>query len=142
MLQVKEKVNDNFINLEAGINLCQNISYRIGNWSLSTRFILTVWCTFVYSFHLIALCVLLIRYHKLLLYLGISPAACKNLKVQQFCKTVSGFSLEYKVMRERILYQRALQTKKAREKQQRSQQQRKAIVDVCIYSLFLTTSEY
>ena len=70
------------------------------------------------------------RYHKLLLYLGISTMACKDLKAQTFCKILAEFALEYKITREKIILQEAINAKKAKEKQRQQQIKKKIVVDV------------
>ncbi|EDO36709.1 predicted protein [Nematostella vectensis] len=51
------------------------------------------------------------RFRKMLLYLGVSASITKKTKVNEFCKIISEFSLEYRTTRERVREQ-----KKKREK--------------------------
>ncbi|XP_034020600.1 FH1/FH2 domain-containing protein 1 [Thalassophryne amazonica] len=46
------------------------------------------------------------RYHSFLLFLGYSRAMVRATKAEDFCKTISNFSLEYRSMRQAILLQR------------------------------------
>lgn len=73
---------------------------------------------------------IVIRYHKLLLYLGIPTGGCRDLKAQTFCKTLAEFALEYKITREKIILQEAIMAKK--EKQRQQQVKKKITVDVSI----------
>lgn len=87
-------------------------------------------CVYVYTVSgmFLSIC----RYHKLLLYLGITATGCKDLKIQKFCKVLADFSLEYKTTREKILAVHASNVKKAKDQQTRLQMQKKKIsaVDV------------
>uniref|UniRef100_A0A667WMZ5 FH2 domain-containing protein n=1 Tax=Myripristis murdjan TaxID=586833 RepID=A0A667WMZ5_9TELE len=46
------------------------------------------------------------RFHSFLLFLGYSKAMVRDTKAEDFCKTVSNFSLEYRATRQAILQQR------------------------------------
>ncbi|XP_053716072.1 FH1/FH2 domain-containing protein 1 isoform X2 [Synchiropus splendidus] len=46
------------------------------------------------------------RYHSFLLFLGYSPALVRVTKAEDFCRTISNFSLEFRTMREAIVLQR------------------------------------
>ncbi|KXJ05060.1 FH1/FH2 domain-containing protein 3, partial [Exaiptasia diaphana] len=46
------------------------------------------------------------RFRKMLLYLGVSPSLTKRTKVNEFCKIISEFSLEYRTTREKVLEQK------------------------------------
>lgn len=46
------------------------------------------------------------RFHSFLLFLGYSRAMVRDTKAEDFCKTISNFSLEYRTMRQAILLQR------------------------------------
>lgn len=82
---------------------------------------------------------LLCRYTKLLLYFGLTPVACKDFKVQTFCKILAEFSLDYKTTKEKLHAQREQALMKAKEKQKllKQQQQKKlAAVDVSLFPGF------
>ena len=63
--------------------------------------------------------------------MGYSADAAKEVKVTQFCKAISEFSLEYKTMREKLMLQRA---KKIKEKE-RKKTRGKMIVEVSLLLL-------
>uniref|UniRef100_A0A3B4H050 FH2 domain-containing protein n=1 Tax=Pundamilia nyererei TaxID=303518 RepID=A0A3B4H050_9CICH len=46
------------------------------------------------------------RFHSFLLFLGYSRAMVRDTKPEDFCKTISNFSLEYRTMQQAILLQR------------------------------------
>ncbi|XP_037614118.1 FH1/FH2 domain-containing protein 1 isoform X2 [Sebastes umbrosus] len=46
------------------------------------------------------------RFHSFLLFLGYSRAMVRDTKAEDFCKTISNFSLEYRTMQQAILLQR------------------------------------
>lgn len=46
------------------------------------------------------------RFHSFLLFLGYSKAMVREIKAEDFCRTVSNFSLEYRTMQQAILLQR------------------------------------
>ncbi|XP_019209616.1 FH1/FH2 domain-containing protein 1 isoform X2 [Oreochromis niloticus] len=46
------------------------------------------------------------RFHSFLLFLGYSRAMVRDTKPEDFCKTISNFSLEYRTMQQTILLQR------------------------------------
>ncbi|KAL4594102.1 FH1/FH2 domain-containing protein 3-like isoform X1 [Arapaima gigas] len=46
------------------------------------------------------------RFHSFLLYLGQPSHSVRDIKVTQFCKIISEFSLEYRTTRERVLTQK------------------------------------
>uniref|UniRef100_UPI0037E7E696 FH1/FH2 domain-containing protein 1 n=1 Tax=Semicossyphus pulcher TaxID=241346 RepID=UPI0037E7E696 len=46
------------------------------------------------------------RFHSFLLFLGYSRAMVRDTKAEDFCKTISNFSLEYRTTRQSILLQR------------------------------------
>ncbi|XP_070574072.1 uncharacterized protein [Ptychodera flava] len=54
------------------------------------------------------------RFHKLLLYMGMTPQAIKEVKIGQFCRIISEFALEYRTVRERAL---DVQKKKANQRE-------------------------
>ena len=81
------------------------------------------------------------RYHKLLLYLGIAPRNCKDLKIKEFCKIITEFSLEYKITREKIIHQLAVNARKTKEKLNKERQhKKKTVVDVRVLYLLCTQS--
>ncbi|XP_022097628.1 FH1/FH2 domain-containing protein 3-like isoform X5 [Acanthaster planci] len=45
------------------------------------------------------------RFNELLLYLGMTASAARELKITEFCKIISEFALEYRTTRERVLEQ-------------------------------------
>ncbi|XP_013793873.1 FH1/FH2 domain-containing protein 3-like, partial [Limulus polyphemus] len=45
------------------------------------------------------------RFHRLMVYLGCPTHVIQDTKVQNFCKTISEFALEYRTTRERVLQQ-------------------------------------
>ncbi|XP_078368383.1 FH1/FH2 domain-containing protein 3-like isoform X2 [Oculina patagonica] len=70
------------------------------------------------------------RFDKLLLYLGLSSSVAKKTKVNEFCKIISEFSLEYRTTRERVI-----QMKKKRENlRERSKTRGKLITETESYS--------
>ncbi|GLD64714.1 FH1/FH2 domain-containing protein 1 [Lates japonicus] len=52
------------------------------------------------------------RFHSFLLFLGYSRAMVRDTKAEDFCKTISNFSLEYRTMRQSILLQRERERQK------------------------------
>ncbi|KAM9335976.1 FH1/FH2 domain-containing protein 1 [Symphorus nematophorus] len=46
------------------------------------------------------------RFHSFLLFLGYSKAMVRDTKAEDFCRTVSNFSLEYRTIRQAVLLQR------------------------------------
>lgn len=70
------------------------------------------------------------RFHKMLLYLGLQSSAANKTKVNEFCKIISEFSLEYRTTRERVI-----QMKKKRENlRERSKTRGKLITETESYS--------
>ncbi len=69
-----------------------------------------------------------VRFYKFLLYLGYPAHSAKDVKVNQFCKAITEFSLEYRTAREKVLQQRQ---KKAHQRE-RNKTRGKLIVSVCI----------
>ncbi|XP_056884321.1 FH1/FH2 domain-containing protein 1 isoform X2 [Takifugu flavidus] len=55
------------------------------------------------------------RFHNFLLFLGYSKAMVKEIKAEDFCRTVSNFSLEYRTTQQTILLQRERERKSGRE---------------------------
>uniref|UniRef100_A0A3Q0QQG7 FH2 domain-containing protein n=1 Tax=Amphilophus citrinellus TaxID=61819 RepID=A0A3Q0QQG7_AMPCI len=53
------------------------------------------------------------RFHSFLLFLGYSRAMVRDTKPEDFCKTISNFSLEYRTMRQAILMQRERERQKS-----------------------------
>ncbi|XP_041375857.1 FH1/FH2 domain-containing protein 3-like isoform X2 [Gigantopelta aegis] len=45
------------------------------------------------------------RYHKMLLYLGFPPHMARDQKINQFCKVISEFALEYRTTRDKVIQQ-------------------------------------
>lgn len=54
------------------------------------------------------------RFHSFLLFLGYSRAMVRDTKAEDFCKTISNFSLEYRTMRQSILLQRERERQRSR----------------------------
>ncbi|XP_041820800.1 FH1/FH2 domain-containing protein 1 [Chelmon rostratus] len=52
------------------------------------------------------------RFHSFLLFLGYSKAMVRDTKAEDFCRTVSNFSLEYRTTRQAILLQRERERQK------------------------------
>ncbi|XP_028330518.1 FH1/FH2 domain-containing protein 1 isoform X2 [Gouania willdenowi] len=52
------------------------------------------------------------RFHSFLLFLGYSRVMVRETKAEDFCKSVSNFSLEYRTMRENVLLQREREQQK------------------------------
>lgn len=52
------------------------------------------------------------RFHSFLLFLGYSRAMVRDTKAEDFCKTISNFSLEYRTTRQAILLQREREQQK------------------------------
>ncbi|XP_067436932.1 FH1/FH2 domain-containing protein 1 isoform X2 [Thunnus thynnus] len=52
------------------------------------------------------------RFHSFLLFLGYSRAMVRETKAEDFCKTISNFSLEYRAIRQAILLQREREKQK------------------------------
>lgn len=69
---------------------------------------------------------LVFRFHKLLLYLGINAKDCQDMKVHQFCKIISEFALEYRTTREKVIQQH----NKKKNYKERKKTRGKLIVDV------------
>ncbi|XP_035680628.1 FH1/FH2 domain-containing protein 1-like isoform X44 [Branchiostoma floridae] len=65
------------------------------------------------------------RFNKLLIFTGMTPQAIKDTNINQFCKTISEFALEYRTTRERVLQQ---QKKKANQRE-RNKTRGKMITD-------------
>ncbi|KAA8582637.1 FH1/FH2 domain-containing protein 1 [Etheostoma spectabile] len=55
------------------------------------------------------------RFHSFLLFLGYSRAMVKDTKVEEFCKTISNFSLEYRTTQQAIVLQREREQQKSGE---------------------------
>ncbi|KAK5848275.1 hypothetical protein PBY51_005903 [Eleginops maclovinus] len=53
------------------------------------------------------------RFHSFLLFLGYSRAMVRDTKAEDFCKTISNFSLEYRSTRQAILMQRERERQKS-----------------------------
>uniref|UniRef100_A0A3B4XA27 FH1/FH2 domain-containing protein 1-like n=1 Tax=Seriola lalandi dorsalis TaxID=1841481 RepID=A0A3B4XA27_SERLL len=53
------------------------------------------------------------RFHSFLLFLGYSRAMVRDTKAEDFCKTISNFSLEYRTTRQGILLQRERERQKS-----------------------------
>lgn len=53
------------------------------------------------------------RFHSFLLFLGYSRAMVKDTKAEDFCRTISNFSLEYRSTRQAILLQREREKQKS-----------------------------
>ncbi|XP_045921658.1 FH1/FH2 domain-containing protein 1 [Micropterus dolomieu] len=53
------------------------------------------------------------RFHSFLLFLGYSRAMVRDTKEEDFCKTISNFSLEYRTTRQTILLQREKERQKS-----------------------------
>ncbi|CAG5929472.1 unnamed protein product [Menidia menidia] len=53
------------------------------------------------------------RFHSFLLFLGYSRAMVKETKAEDFCRTISNFSLEYRTTRQSILLQRERERQKS-----------------------------
>ncbi|XP_072232676.1 FH1/FH2 domain-containing protein 1 isoform X1 [Leuresthes tenuis] len=53
------------------------------------------------------------RFHAFLLFLGYSRAMVKETKAEDFCRTISNFSLEYRTTRQAILLQRERERQKS-----------------------------
>ncbi|XP_031160254.2 FH1/FH2 domain-containing protein 1 [Sander lucioperca] len=53
------------------------------------------------------------RFHSFLLFLGYSRAMVRDTKVEDFCKTISNFSLEYRTTRQVIVLQRERERQKS-----------------------------
>uniref|UniRef100_A0A673CCR9 FH2 domain-containing protein n=1 Tax=Sphaeramia orbicularis TaxID=375764 RepID=A0A673CCR9_9TELE len=53
------------------------------------------------------------RFHSFLLFLGYSRAMVRETKAEDFCKTISNFSLEYRTMRQAVLLQRERERQKS-----------------------------
>lgn len=53
------------------------------------------------------------RFHSFLLFLGYSRAMVRDTKAEDFCKTISDFSLEYRTTRQAILLQRERERQKS-----------------------------
>lgn len=53
------------------------------------------------------------RFHSFLLFLGYSRAMVKGTKAEDFCRTISNFSLEYRSTRQTILLQREREKQKS-----------------------------
>ncbi|KAM3590989.1 uncharacterized protein V6R79_020263 [Siganus canaliculatus] len=53
------------------------------------------------------------RFHSFLLFLGYSKAMVRDTKAEDFCRTVSNFSLEYRTTRQTILLQRERERQKS-----------------------------
>jgi len=71
------------------------------------------------------------RFHKMLLYLGLQSSVANKTKVNEFCKIISEFSLEYRTTRERVI-----QMKKKRENlRERSKTRGKLITETESYSV-------
>lgn len=68
------------------------------------------------------------RYYKLLLYMGIFFYFVKDMKVNFFCKIVSEFVLEYRIIREKVMQQLVKKVNQRERKKIRG----KMIVDVSI----------
>ena len=45
-----------------------------------------------------------IRYNKLLLYMGLPLHEAKEMRINQFCKVISEFALEYRTTRDKVLH--------------------------------------
>ncbi|XP_074618876.1 FH1/FH2 domain-containing protein 3-like [Acropora palmata] len=70
------------------------------------------------------------RFHKMLLYLGLQSSAANKTKVNEFCKIISEFALEYRTTRERVI-----QMKKKKENlRERSKTRGKLITETESYS--------
>ncbi|XP_041841609.1 FH1/FH2 domain-containing protein 1 [Melanotaenia boesemani] len=52
------------------------------------------------------------RFHSFLLFLGYSRSMVRETKAEDFCRTISNFSLEYRTMRQAILLQREREQQK------------------------------
>lgn len=61
------------------------------------------------------------RFQRFLLWLGYPRGTIPEIKVTQFCKTLSEFALEYRTTRERILTQKRKKQKLSEEKRTRGQ---------------------
>ncbi|KAJ7370554.1 formin y 2 domain containing [Desmophyllum pertusum] len=71
------------------------------------------------------------RFHKMLLYLGLQSSVANKTKVNEFCKIISEFSLEYRTTRERVI-----QMKKKKENlRERSKTRGKLITETESYSV-------
>lgn len=68
------------------------------------------------------------RYYKLFLYMGIFLYFVKDMKVNFFCKIVSEFVLEYRIIREKVMQQLVKKVNQRERKKIRG----KMIVDVSI----------
>ncbi|XP_077982193.1 uncharacterized protein LOC144437183 isoform X2 [Glandiceps talaboti] len=70
------------------------------------------------------------RFKKLLLYMGMLPSNISEVKVSNFCKIISEFSLEYRTARERVI---EMQKKKANQRE-RNKTRGKLITDTKNFS--------
>ncbi|KAL5021177.1 hypothetical protein ScPMuIL_000332 [Solemya velum] len=70
------------------------------------------------------------RYFKMLLFLGLQSHNARELKVNQFCKTVSEFALEYRTTREKVIQQ----LEKKATQRERKKTRGKMIVDAGKFS--------
>lgn len=71
-----------------------------------------MWC---FKFFLLPSCLSLTgssRFHSFLLFLGYSRAMVRDTKAEDFCKTISDFSLEYRTTRQAFLLQRDRERRK------------------------------
>ncbi|XP_055012425.1 FH1/FH2 domain-containing protein 1 [Boleophthalmus pectinirostris] len=57
------------------------------------------------------------RFHSFLLFLGYSRSMVRDTRAEDFCKTISDFSLEYRATRQTILQQREKERERERERQ-------------------------
>lgn len=76
------------------------------------------------------------RYYKLFLYMGIFLYFVKDMKVNFFCKIVSEFVLEYRIIREKVVQQLAKKVNQRERKKIRG----KMIVDVSIVIEYILES--
>lgn len=76
------------------------------------------------------------RYYKLFLYMGIFLYFVKDMKVNFFCKIVSEFVLEYRIIREKVMQQLVKKVNQRERKKIRG----KMIVDVSIVIEYILES--
>lgn len=70
----------------------------------------------------------MIRFYKFLLYLGYPAHSAREVKVNQFCKVLTEFSLEYRAARDKVMQQRL---KKAQQRE-RNKTRGKLIINVSL----------